>query len=162
MTQEPLTSLPLLFSFRQLVSGDGFLAGVRMNGRALLEFEQVDDHEEAWISGVAPVGIAGGGNDRGVAFIEFRKSWMEVLFDLAAEADSIEDFREKCEGFLGATEDGMTKLWQDAVAVVRQGRYEDPALETGDADAQVVFEVVDLSHLEAGGNEVDSSPLVAA
>ncbi|MCA8979234.1 MAG: hypothetical protein H6831_12685 [Planctomycetes bacterium] len=160
--QDPLTSLPLLFSFRQLVAGDGFLAGVRMNGRALLEIERVDDREEAWISGVAPVGIAGGGNDRGVAYVEFRKSWTEVLFDLAAEANSIDDFRAKCEVFLGSTEDRMTELWRGAVEVVRSGRYEDPALETGDADRQVRFEVVDLSHLGTGGNEVDSSPVLAA
>ena len=162
MTQAKLHALPLLFSFKQVVVGNHFLAGVRMDGHALLEWERVDDHEESWITGIAPVGITGGGGDRGVAFIEFRKAWVEVVFDIAAQASSFADFRKSCEAFLGSRHDSLTALWQEAVAEVRRLSYVDPSLPKGDANKAVRFEVVDLSHLGTKGNEVENGLLVAA
>lgn len=162
MAQVRLPVLPLLFSFKQLVVGKGFLAGVRMDGHALLETERVEDHEESWITGVAPVGIAGGGGDRGVAFVEFRKAWIEVVFDVAEKASSFEDFRASCEAFLASKQDSLTALWQEAVATVRREGYVDPSLCKGDADKGVAFEIVDLTHLGSEGNEVESGMQVAA
>jgi hypothetical protein len=157
-----LLKIPLLFCFTQVVAGNGFFAGIRMDGRALLETEQVGDHEEEWITGIAPVGIAGGGCDRSVAFVEFRKAWVEVLFDLAAKASTFKEFRASCEGFLAAQQDDMTGLWEQAVEDVRTAHYVDPSLRTGDADKGVRFEVVDLTHVGASGNLVEKGLQVAA
>lgn len=159
---QQLQTLPLLFSFKQAVAGNGFFAGVRMDGHALLEKELVDGHEESWITGVAPVGIAASGGDRGVAFVEFRKAWIEVVFDIAAKANSFQDFKTSCEEFLASRQDSLTTLWREAVAAVRRERYVDPSLRTGDADKRVTFEVVDLTHVGTDGNEVDNGLQVAA
>lgn len=160
MTQ-PQT-LPLLFSFKQVVVGNGFLAAVRMEGHALMETETADGHEETWITGVAPVGIAAGGSDRGMAIVEFRKAWTEVVFDMASETTSFKDFRVSCESFLSSRQESLTDLWKEAVTFVRRERYDDPSLPKGSADKQVVFEVVDLSRMRAEGNQVENGLQVAA
>ncbi|MCB9916293.1 MAG: hypothetical protein H6828_14280 [Planctomycetes bacterium] len=154
--------LPLLFSFHQVVVGNGFVAGVRMRGRALLEVERIDGHEEQWITGIAPVGIAGGGSDRSVACTEFRRAWLEVLFDLAATAGSLDEFRELCGPFLSSQQASLTTLWDEAVASIRREHYVDPSLQSADADVEVAYEVVDLSHLDADANEVETGLQIAA
>jgi hypothetical protein len=63
--------LPLIFSFKEPVLGNGFVAGVRVCGRALLE----EDADEVWITGVVPAGLSGGGADRNAAYFQFRKAW---------------------------------------------------------------------------------------
>lgn len=42
-----MTRYPLLFGFRDLIAGNGFVAGVAINGRALL----VDEDDGFWIFG---------------------------------------------------------------------------------------------------------------
>jgi len=162
MAQVQLPTLPLLFSFKQVVVGNGFVAGVKMDGHALLETEQVDNREESWITGIAPVGIVGGAGDRGLAFVEFRKAWIEVVFDIAAKASCFDDFRTSCEEFLASEQDSLTALWKEAVAVVRREGYVDPYLRNGKAEKSVTFEVVDLTHLGTEGNEVENGLQVAA
>jgi len=165
MTQSDLSTIPLVFSFTQVVAGAGFFAGVRLNGRALLEIESDNETDKVWVTGIAPVGIAAGGADRGEAFIQFRNAWIETVFDIAAKAESFEAFRRGCVAFLSAQQDSMTRLWSDAVAAVRQEKYEDPSLARTDADShRVAFEVVDLTatHRGAAANEVEPGVKVAA
>ena len=59
---------PLLFGYRDLVMGNGFMAGVTTEGRALL----VDEDGGAWMYGVNPGGVAAGGHDHGAAAAAFR------------------------------------------------------------------------------------------
>ena len=56
-----MTHYPLLFGFRDLVAGNGFVAGVNLNGRALL----ADEGDGFVMYGVNPGGIAAGGSNRG-------------------------------------------------------------------------------------------------
>jgi len=133
--------LPLLFTFKQFVIGKGFIAGVTMSGRALLEEEET----EVWISGIAPVGIAGGGLDRDAAFAEFRKRWVSVLFDIAGEADSYSDFEAQCSEFLASQLSHLTEEWESALREVRKKKYTDATLRTESADKQTVHhEIVEL------------------
>ena len=154
--------LPLLFSFQQLVVGAGFLAGVRVNGHALLD-EAADDG--TWITGAAPVGFAGGGADRGTAFAEFRNAWIAVLFDIASESGSFEAFRTATVEFLSSKAAPLTAEWEAALAEVRRTDYRDPHLKREVVDGhKVVFEVVDLTHLglQPKLNELDHGWKAAA
>jgi hypothetical protein len=141
--------LPLLFTFKQVVLGDGFIAGVRMSGRALLA-----ESDEVWITGVAPVGLAGGGIDRAGAFADFRKGWAEILFDISSDSASFEEFRTKCEEFLGSALKELTEEWEEALEDVRARRYVDPLLTSQSADEQqVAFEVVELKPRKYASDE---------
>jgi len=139
--------LPLLFTFAQLVVGNGILAGVRMSGRALLE----EEGDETWISGVAPVGFAAGGVDRAAAFIAFQATWHRVLVDIAAESGDFASFKKNCEAFLASSAEPTTKAWLDALADIRRSRYVDPALAREDKaeDRPITLFVEDLSQLES-------------
>lgn len=155
--------LPILFTFSQVVFGNGFIAGVRMSGRALLE-EERDDHE-VWIAGVAPVGFAGGGMDRAAAFQDFRAGWSGVLFDIAAAATSFADFKAQCEAFLSARAVTMNSEWESELASVRQSNYKDEKLPTIKADKQPpAFEICELEPQEskASSNETEAPELAFA
>ncbi len=141
-------ALPLLFSFQQPVFGNGFLAGVRMYGRALLE-----EGDETWISGVAPVGFAAGGADRGAAFTAFRNAWVTVLFDIASESHSFEAFKQACTEFLNSTTPGFTAEWDAALAEVRRTQYVDPTLKREQSDHEVTFDVVELTQQQHDSSE---------
>jgi hypothetical protein len=132
---------PLLFSFQQPVFGKGFLAGVRMDGRALLEQED----GEFWISGVAPIGFAVGNADLGCAFTEFRKAWVAVLFDIANESNSFEEFKDACEKFLGSKAHHITEEWNASLEETRRAQAAVPGLKRERADKPITFVVEDLA-----------------
>lgn len=133
MTQNRPDTLPLLFHFAQPVVGNGFVAGVRMKGRALLEVERDGEQEEIWVTGIAPLGIAGHGPDQGSAFADFRRAWNETLFDIVSESASFDEFRKKAGAFLRASRSHMTDLWEKALERVRSTGYKDPVLRSEDA-----------------------------
>lgn len=155
--RRPPMQLPLLFTFKKLVIGKGFIAGVMMSGRALLE----EEDNEVWISGVAPVGITGGGPSRDDAFAEYRKRWVSVLFDIAADAESFSDFQAQCSEFLTSSLPHLTEEWELALREVRKKKYTDATLRTESADKQPVHhEIVELepSSFTPGDNVLDQDP----
>ena len=106
-------SLPVLFSFRDLIEGKDFTAGVVVNGRALLVEEGDGD---VWLYGVHPGAMAGGGKGRDAAVQEFRNGFRSVLIDLAGEADSFEAFRQEVVQFFEATDAETEAEWDTACA----------------------------------------------
>lgn len=70
---------PLLFTFRDKVSGNGFLANVVAHGRSLASQEK----DGWWIYGVEPGDLAAGGTTFAKAQCEFRKAFTTILFDIA-------------------------------------------------------------------------------
>jgi hypothetical protein len=123
---------PLVFSFRDAVSGNGFVAYVAVSGRVLLTNEGDGD---IWMFGVQPGGIAGGGHERSEAFREFKKSYLSVFFDIAAEATSFEDFEESVKLFFSEVNEPNLGVWDEAVAAVRAGRLSLSDLKSRDADS---------------------------
>src|SRR5437773_2171380 len=92
---ETIQHYPLLFTFRDVISGDGFLAGITLSGRALMELEQ-----DRWcIYGVRPGAIAESGITPQEAFLRFRNRYKEVLFDIAEEYRAFDKFKEEVEQF---------------------------------------------------------------
>lgn len=157
-----LKQIPLVFTFSQVVNGNNFSASVKMQGRALLESETHDGREETWVTGIAPVGIAGGGLDRNTAFHDFKKAWIEVLFDLAIDAKNLSEFRSACAKFLSSKQASLTELWEAAVVEVRRIQFRDNALRTESADQAVTFSVEDLAGQGLRANQVEAGLGVAA
>ena len=125
------TTYPLVFSFRDAVSGNGFVAYVAVSGRVLLTDEGDGD---IWMFGVQPGGIAGGGRERSEAFREFKKSYLSVFFDIAAEATSFEDFEKSVRQFFSEVNEPNLGVWSEAVAAVRAGKLSLSDLEAMNAD----------------------------
>ena len=119
--------------------GDGFVAGVRMSGRAILE----EEDGEAWISGVAPAGLTDGGPDKNAAFANFQNAWTAVIFDIAAEAGSFAEFYEECQAFLESRAEHLTEEWEAALRRVREEGYKDETLRSEPAEEQTVGFVIE-------------------
>jgi hypothetical protein len=152
---------PLFFGFRTAIQGKGFVASVVMNGRGLMVEEGADDW---WLYGVNPGGVAGGGEDQHLAFSEFRNSYYAILFDIANDVTSYEEFRAEVERFFNETNRHYEKEWLAAVEKVR----EDKSIKldwaqrqpTDSTPVNIRVELVQVA--SPGANELDPKVQVAA
>ncbi len=111
---------PLMFTLRDAVSGNGFLAGVTLSGRAVMTKET---DGKWWIYGVRPGAIAETGNTPEEAFLRFRNSYKNVLFDMAEGARDYESFRETVENFYFQPDAEEEERWQTAFNAIRSGDF---------------------------------------
>lgn len=111
------TVFPLMFGFSDLVQGQGFIAQVRTEGRALMTFED----GEWWMSGVNPGGVMASGATEKEALAEFRQSYAAVLQDSASLADSFASFRSDVEAIFNSTTDEFVSQWTTAALAIRAG-----------------------------------------
>jgi hypothetical protein len=146
---------PLVFSFPDTVAGDGYIARVTMHGRALLVEE---DDGDVWMFGVQPGGIAGGDHVREVAFAEFQQSYRTVLFDIAAEVRSFEEFKTAVEEFFGTINEPDLKNWEHARQEVRNARTSLPGLptQTDHATPSLAIEKLALENIKPTANQFPS------
>jgi hypothetical protein len=114
---ELMPDYPLMFTFRDVVSGDGFLAGVTVWGRAVMTFED----EKWWAYGVRPAGLAESGSTPQEAHARFRNRFKEVLFDIAEEAQNFLVFNSEVERFYYEPDIEEEKRWTAAFEVIRSG-----------------------------------------
>jgi hypothetical protein len=153
-----MTRYPLLFGFRDLIAGNGFVAGVAVNGRALL----VDEGDGFWMYGVNPGGLAGGGANHSEAQAEFRQGYRSVLFDIAAEAADFGSFRQQALRFFEETNEPTRQEWEEALAEVRKGEVVADWLPTKKAESSGLgMEVLLLEHPEPSLNGLDQAELAA-
>lgn len=122
-----VTSYPFLFSFRDLIAGNGYIANVTSAGRVLL-FQE--DDGDWWLFGVQPGGIAGGDPDRNIALNEFKKNYLSVLLDIAAEARSYEEFAAEVKRLFAQVNEPTASEWVQALQLVRGGATKYPGVVT--------------------------------
>jgi hypothetical protein len=155
---EGMTKYPVLFGFRDLVAGNGFVAGVAVHGRALL----VDEGDGFWMYGVNPGGLAAGGKGHGEAQAEFRQGYRSVLFDIAAQATDFDSFRRLVLSFFDETNEPTRQEWGEALAGVRNGTVVADWLPTRKTEsAGLGMEVVLLDDPKPSLNGLDQAELAA-
>lgn len=152
-----MTRYPILFGFRDLIAGNGFVAGVAVNGRALL----VDEGDGYWMYGVNPGGVAAGGATASEAQSEFRVAYRSVLFDIASESADFAAFRTEVERFFSETNEPTKTEWDEAVSEVRSGKVSADWLPRGRAESRIGAEVVLLDHPVPSANALDEAELAA-
>jgi hypothetical protein len=152
-----MTQYPLLFDRRELIEGNGFIAGVAVSGRALLAEEQ----GEFWVEGVNPGGFAANGGSPGEALAAFGTELRTILFDLAADATSFEAFRAEVERFFSETSAPALAEWEEAVREVRQGHITADWLTHRPADSPLRVEVARIERPSAANNQVGEAALAA-
>ncbi len=157
--------VPLFFRFAQVVFGRGFMADVRFLGRVTCTRE----FGSTWMFGVNPGALAEDGENMRDAYANFRHAIVGVLFDLAAEADNVEQFRSAAQSFFEATDDVSVGEWfeaREAICSSEDPVFDGPALrrETGDPDPGFVVEEVAPGHATADLNHFipDQLALLAA
>jgi len=97
-------TFPIVYTFRRLIAGHGFIADVALRGHAL----QVEQDDGTWIYGVAPGGIAGSPEG------EFFESLATILFDIAHEATTFDRFREDVTIFFFETCVPNLEIWKQS------------------------------------------------
>ena len=135
---------PLIFSTKELVYGNGFLAEVEIRGRAL----GVDEGDgDWWFNGVEPGGLAEGGQSLNEAYHAFRDTLKEILVDIAYEVADFEAFERRVERFGQDVNRTNDADWWKCVEAVRKGELHAPAKdmreEKAEDEAQVTITAVD-------------------
>ena len=111
---------PLMFTFRDTISGNGFMAGITLSGRLTAELED----GEWWMYGVRPSALSETGENPPVAFSKFRTRYEHVLFDLAEEAKDFESFRALVEAFYNEPNPEQETRWEEAFQLIRARGFE--------------------------------------
>ncbi|MEW6324893.1 MAG: hypothetical protein AB1515_05855 [Nitrospirota bacterium] len=106
---------PVMFKVKDAVAGNGFLAGVLLSGRATIR----EDYGKWWVYGVCPGGIAESGSTPEEAFLRFRETYRSVLFDLAEESATYNDFRSAVESFYSQINEAEKENWESAFQAMR-------------------------------------------
>lgn len=110
---------PLIYTFREVLSGRGFVAGVAVQGKALLVHE-----EDEWVVyGVQPGGLSDTGATPQEAHAAFRQAFKEILFDLAEEARDIAHLQTLVQTFVAQINEEQSLEWNEARAAVRAGAH---------------------------------------
>ena len=126
------TMYPLLFTYRDTLFGNGFVVHVEArNGRALC----VREADGWWMYGVNPGGMSAFGEDPHAAHTAFRKTFSEVLLDIAKDTRSFEEFRGHVEAFFETTNAGYEPEWRAAAAAVRAGHISRDGFSVAPADS---------------------------
>jgi hypothetical protein len=107
----------LVFTFRDVVSGEGFLAGIEITGRALM----VQEDQDWWMLGVRPPGLMAKAQTPAGAYLEFRNSHKAVLFDAAASANGFDGFKAEVERFFDERDEKEEKRWEAAAEKAHEG-----------------------------------------
>jgi hypothetical protein len=116
---------PIVVTLQDSISGNGFLARITMSGRTLMRKE---DDGKWWMYGVRPAGIAASGGNIEEAFLRFRNSYKEILFDIAQESQTFEDFATEVQRFFNESDadNEDERLWEAALGSIRSGACNPP------------------------------------
>lgn len=153
-----MTKYPLLFTFFSKIEGRGYLADVAVHGRLLAE----EEDGGWWAFGVNPGGVAAAGKTRTDAYIEFRKSLMQVLFDLAAQAKDFYAFRKAAMKFFGEVNKPTADEWLAAREEVRAKNITVDGLRRETSEAPRRIEIRQKKTFAAKGNITDPEEAIAA
>ena len=154
--------LPLLFTFRRTLFGDGFVVEVKAsNGRALCVHE---DDETVWMYGVNPGGMAAFGRDAVEAREAFADAFTKILKDIVLKSVSFEDFERMVHDFFEQTNDGFEQDWAEAVQTVKMGGVAPDGLPLIKADSvrSVVVEVKGADAYKPADNDSELTSSLAS
>lgn len=153
-----MSRYPIIFGLRDLIQGDGFLAGIAVDGRALLH----DEGDYIWVEGVNPGGFAGTGSNQGEAIEDFRRAYLAVVYDIASEEKSFEGLKAAIERFFHNSGDQPVRDWEAAVKDVREGKVDAPWMTRRSADTPLQIRVVEIAKPAARNNRLEKGPALAA
>lgn len=149
-----MANYPLIFTLRELVTGKGYLAGVRIQGKALM----VDEGDDGWWAyGVQPGGLAGTGASWPEAYFNFKQTFSGLLNDIAAEVQSFAEFYNEAARCLSTINEADGKAWDAARAAIRAGSQ---VVQGGIADLPRCVDEVE-TRLEIQALALEPAPMVA-
>jgi hypothetical protein len=158
MSATTVTHYPLLFTFLDKVEGNDYLAEVAVHGRLLA----AEEGGKWWMYGVNPGGLAAVGDSRAEAYIEFRRTLMRVLFDIAAEAGDFHAFRRRTRRFFDEVNGPALAEWEAAREQVRRGKVNIEGMRRETSESPRRIEITHKQKFVAKHNRTDPPAAVAA
>lgn len=109
---------PLVFTLHDVITGCGFLAGIVVTGKAVME------HEDGkwWMYGVCPGAVAGSGDTPQEAYVDFRNRYQGALFDIAEECKSFLGFQKAIKEFF-AEDERESARWDEGLRILRENEH---------------------------------------
>jgi hypothetical protein len=151
--------LPFLFTYRDTLFGNGFIVEVQAtNGRALC----VQEADGCWMYGINPGGMSAVGEDPATAHAAFRRTFSNILVDLALESRNFEAFQEAVNEFFNETNDGYEPQWQEAVQTVRNDQIQIEGIPRAPANSPRLLHVAMKEVVSAEDNRANFQPQLAA
>ena len=154
----PGTKLPLVCTYRNTVSGNGFVAKVEMRGRMLAV---VDEDERVWIHAVLPAGWAEAGGTIAEAHAAFRQSYTAMLYDLAEDAGTFTEFKAAVQALERASHP-LLASWKEAVQDMRPEWGDTLDLQIEPAGQMPYLKVSEVNSSEASPQSNQLDPVLPA
>lgn len=123
--------IPLFLNYRFPVVCNGFVVGVALKGRILVEEEK----DEFVAYGVNPGGIAASAGSLESALSGFTGRMHLAINDLAAVARDFPEFVSEMHDAFG-TNESYEKTWKTAILAVRNGKVDLPGMTRESADIE--------------------------
>ena len=133
-----MTRYPIVFTYAEVVVGNGYVATVKITGRCLMEDFGNDD---VWVTGVHPSGFSAGGENRKSASDAFQREHRVALLDMAHDAADFREFRQLVRAFFDQTSRIGESEWWKAVSQVRSGEVSSEWLRKVSADTRPTLQV---------------------
>ena len=114
-----MTQYALFFESGSPVFGEGYVASVRVHGRALATYDEEDGEFE--LSGVNPGSLLGFGRTLNEAYQDFVESLRCTLIDCASDAADFEAFRREAQDFFDTNDPRAETKWEAARDRARRG-----------------------------------------
>lgn len=134
---------PLVFTLRELVLCNGFVAAIEAQVRATAE----DQGGDWWIYGVNPGAIADHGPSLHEAVTNFRQRLTTVLIDSAADNAEFGGLVDELRRFFETTDAESVEEWVEAREAVRRGEVDLPGVQRNTSEWAPLLNVakVDLT-----------------
>jgi hypothetical protein len=151
--------IPLLFSYRDAIFGNGFLVEVAAtNGRVLCGREE----DGFWMYGVNPGGMSAVGANPDDAHVSFRRTFSKILVDIASEANDLDEFRHLAQEFFDQTNHGYEAEWLAAVDLVRADKITATGIPKAPAESKRSISIELKQIFNVQDNRAQFSPNIAA
>lgn len=121
-----MEKIPVIFKFRDAIEGNGFIADVKVVGRALL----VNEYGSWTMNGVCPAGIAEVGDTPQSAYLKFRESFKQILQDIASDGRNFDAFQTEGNEFVLANDENEEKEWLQARAEIKKEKELDAPFQS--------------------------------
>lgn len=129
---------PIVFTYRELIVGNGFVATVESTGRCLMEDFGDSD---VWVSGVHPSGFSAGADNQQSASEAFQREHRVALLDMAHDAPDFDSFQTMVRDFHAQKSEIGELEWWEAVHQVRAGKITSDWLQKVSANTEPTLRV---------------------
>ena len=133
-----MTRYPIVFTYRELIVGNGFVATVESTGRCLMEDFGDSD---VWVTGVHPSGFSAGADNQQSASEAFQREHRVALLDMAHDAPDFDSFQAMVRDFHAQKSEIGEMEWWKAVHQVRAGKIASDWLQKVSANTEPTLRV---------------------